>query len=61
MGMEIIENLKELIKKTKKELEQLQSQLPKHSIQPAMILQIEKLEDELVELNKKLQAEKSKD
>ena len=52
--MESIKKIEELIEKAKKELEQLQSQLPKHSIQPSMILQIDELDDELAKLQKKL-------
>jgi ribosomal protein L29 len=52
MGMESIEQLKERIDKLKKELKQVRSQLPMHSIPPAMIMHMDDLEDEILELKK---------
>jgi Tfp pilus assembly protein PilO len=60
MGMESLENIKEQIAQLEKELKQLRSQFPKHSIKPSMIMQMDDLEDELEILNKRLQERSSK-
>ncbi len=52
--MESLDQIKEHIDKLKKELKQLRSQFPMHSIPPAMIMQMDDLEDELLELKKEL-------
>jgi predicted nuclease with TOPRIM domain len=60
MGMESLENIRERIAQLEKELKQLRSQFPKHSIKPSMIMQMDELEDELESLNKKMQQRSSK-
>ncbi len=52
--MESLDQIKEHIDKLKKELKLLRSQFPMHSIPPAMIMQMDDLEDELLELKKEL-------
>ena len=52
--MESLDQIRERIKELEKELKQLRSQFPKHSIKPTMIMQMDDLEDELEILYKKL-------
>lgn len=52
--MESIEQIKQRLVKLQKELKQVRSQLPAHSIPPAMMLQIDELEDQIAELKKEL-------
>lgn len=47
-------NLMERIKELETELNQLQIQLPAHSIKPEMVMRMEELEDELEQLRQKL-------
>lgn len=54
MGMESLDQIRDRIKELEKELKQLHSQFPKHSIKPTMIMQMDDLEDALEILYKKL-------
>jgi hypothetical protein len=47
-------DIRERIAQLEVELEELQARLPKHSVPPAMIIEMEDLEDELESLQKKL-------
>ena len=50
-------SLKERIAQLEKEIEQVKARLPKHSVPPAMIIELEDLEDEL----EMLKAQESRD
>ena len=52
--MESLDQIREKLAKLEAELKQLRSQFPKHSISPAMIMQMDELEDKIIELEKKL-------
>jgi len=58
--MESLDSIRERIAQLEKELIQLRSQFPKHSIKPAMIMQMDDLEEELERLNKQLKEKSSK-
>jgi hypothetical protein len=43
-------SLEEQIARLEKEIAEMEARLPKHSVPPAMIMELEELEDELVAL-----------
>jgi cell division septum initiation protein DivIVA len=53
-----MKELEQKIAELEAKIEQLAQQLPKHSTPPAMIIQLEELEEELEEARKQLAAQK---